>query len=142
MVYQSCVRLAMLYGSETWCLKENEMAVLRRTERAMVRAMCGAKLMEKKRTEDLMEMLRLKETVVQMTKANGVRWYGHVFRKDDGHVLRKALEFVQSEGQEEARTIKEDVEDASGEGEQECWFGEGGCLESSEMESGSWRDCC
>ena len=26
-------------------------------------------------------------------------------------------------------------------GEQECWFG-GGCLESSEMESGSWRDCC
>ena len=37
---------------------------------------------------------------------------------------------------------KEDVKDASGEGEQECWFGEGGCLESSEMESGSWSDCC
>ena len=37
---------------------------------------------------------------------------------------------------------KEDVEDASGEGEQECWFGEGRCLELSEMESGSWRDCC
>ena len=33
-------------------------------------------------------------------------------------------------------------EDANGEGEQECWFGEGGCLELSEMESGSWRDCC
>ena len=45
----------MLYGSETW-LRENEMAILRRTDRAMVRAMCGAKLMEKKRTEDLMEM--------------------------------------------------------------------------------------
>ena len=79
----------MLYGSETWCLRENEIAILRRTERAM----CGAKLMEKKRTEDLMEMLGLKETVVQMAKANGVRWYGHVLRRDDGHVLRKALEF-------------------------------------------------
>ena len=44
---------------------------------------------------------------------------------------------VWSEGQEKARAIKEDVEDASGEGEQECWFGEGGCLKSSEMESGS-----
>ena len=33
-------------------------------------------------------------------------------------------------------------EDASGEGEQECWFGEGGCLESSEIDSGSWRDYC
>ena len=59
----------------------------------MVRAMCGAKLMEKKRTEDLMEMLGLKEAAVQMAKANGVRWYGHVLRRDEGHVLRKALEF-------------------------------------------------
>ena len=69
------------------------MAVLRRTKRAMVRAMCDAKLMEKKRTEDLMEMLGLKETVVQMAKANGVRWHGHVLRRDDGHVLKKVLEF-------------------------------------------------
>ena len=28
MVYRSCVRSAMLYGSETWCLRENEMAIL------------------------------------------------------------------------------------------------------------------
>ena len=28
-----------------------------------------------------------------MAKANGVRWYGHVLRGDDGHVLRNALEF-------------------------------------------------
>ena len=85
--------LKKVYESETWCLRENEIAILRRTERAMVRAMCGAKLMEKKRTEDLMEMLGLKETVVQMAKVNGVRWYGHVLRRDDGHVLRKVLEF-------------------------------------------------
>ena len=69
------------------------MEILRRTERAMVRAMCGAKLIKKKRTEDLMKMLGLKETVVQMAKVNGVRWYGHMLRRDDGHVLRKALEF-------------------------------------------------
>ena len=29
-------------------------------------------------------------------------WYGHVLRRDDGHVLRKALEF-------EAKTTKEDI---------------------------------
>ena len=30
-----------------------------------------------------------------MAKVNGVRWYGHVLRRDDGRVLilRKALEF-------------------------------------------------
>ena len=38
------------------------------------------------------------------------------------------------------RTTKEDLEDTSGEGPQECWFG-GGCHESSEMENRSWRDC-
>ena len=88
----------------------------------MVRAMCGAKPMEKKRTEDLMEMLGLKEMVP-------LRWYGHVLRRDDGHVLKKA-----SEGQDEARMTREAVEDTSGKGEQGCWFGEGGCLESSKME--------
>ena len=49
--------------------------------------------LEKKRTEDLMEMLELKKTLVQMAKANGVRWYRHVLWRDDGHVLREALEF-------------------------------------------------
>ena len=39
-----------------------------------------------------MEMLGLKEKVAQMAKANGVRWYRHVLRRDDGHVLRKVLE--------------------------------------------------
>ena len=27
-----------------------------------------------------------------MAKANGVRWYGHVLRRDDWYVLRKALD--------------------------------------------------
>ena len=58
-----------------------------------MRTMCGAKLMEKKRTEDQMEMLGSKETVIQMAKANGVRWYRHVLRRDGGHVLRKVLKF-------------------------------------------------
>ena len=27
MVHQSCVRVVMLYGSETWCLRENKIAI-------------------------------------------------------------------------------------------------------------------
>ena len=41
------------------------MAILRRAERVMVRTMCDAKLMAKKKTEDLMEMLGLKETMLE-----------------------------------------------------------------------------
>ena len=51
-------------------------------------------------------MLGLKETVVHMAKANGVRWYGHVLRRDDGHVLRKALEFEVKEKRKRGRPRK------------------------------------
>ena len=67
------------------------MAILRRTERAMVRSVCGVKLVDKKKMEDLMEILGLKETLDRMAKANGVRWYGHVIRRDDDNILKKAM---------------------------------------------------
>ena len=46
IVCKSCVRSAMLYGSETLCLGQNEIGILQRTERAMVRNMRGVKLMD------------------------------------------------------------------------------------------------
>ena len=91
MVYRSCVRSAMLDVSETWCLRENEMIILRRTERAMMRSMSGVKLVDRKNTEDLMKMLGLKETLDKMAQANGVRWYGHVDRRDEKSILKKAM---------------------------------------------------
>ena len=36
-------------------------------------------------------MLGLKETIDRLATANGVRWYGHVLRRDDDSVLRVAL---------------------------------------------------
>ena len=92
-IYRSCIRSAMLYGSETWCLTGKEVEALKRTERAMVRAMCGAKLMEKKKTDDLMNMLGLKDTLYGLARASAVWWYGHVLRRDEDDILKKALDF-------------------------------------------------
>ena len=39
----------------------------------------------------MMEMLGLKETLDRMAKANGVRWYGHVIRRDNDNILKKAM---------------------------------------------------
>ena len=66
--------------------------------------------------------------MIQIAKANGVRWYGHVLRRDDGPVLRKVLEFEVKEKRKRGRpkkTWKMQVEKESCE---ECCFGEGGCL--------------
>jgi len=57
------VRPAMLYGSETWCLKENEMAILKRTERSVMRVVCGVKLVDRKNTKEVVGMLGLQDTV-------------------------------------------------------------------------------
>ena len=46
-VYKSYVRPAILHGSEAWCVKESEMAILRRTEGSMVRAKCGVQLKDR-----------------------------------------------------------------------------------------------
>ena len=113
-VYRCCVRSAILYGSKTWCLKENEKAILRRTERAMVRAMCSQKVADRKTTEEQMDMLGLKETIDRLATTNGVRWYGHVLRRDDDSVLRVALNLEVSGKRKRGRpkkTWKKQVEE-------------------------------
>ena len=115
-VYESYVRLAMLYGSEAWCLKESEIELLQRTVRALVRAMCRVQLIDRKPSTDLMFMLGLNETMYQLAMANSVHWYGHMLRREDGHILRRALDF-EDEGQRKKgrlkRTWKRQVDEES-----------------------------
>ena len=63
----------------------------------MVRAMCGVKIIEKRRSQELMSLLCLKDTLDGLAKASGVRWYEHVLRRDNGDVLRRALDFEVAE---------------------------------------------
>ena len=64
---------------------------------------------EKVHKKDLMFMLGLNETINQMGIVNSVRWYGHVMRREDGHVMRRTLDF-EVEGQSKKggpkRTVK------------------------------------
>ena len=48
--------------------------------------------MAKSSTKDLMQMLDMNETIDQLAKANSVRWYGNVLRKDKNKSLRRALD--------------------------------------------------
>ena len=115
-VYKSYVRPTILYASKAWCLKESEMKILQRTERSMVRAICGAQLKDRKRSTYMMFMLGLSETTDQLAMANSVHWYGHVLRRQDGHILKKALDFeVEGRRKKERpkRTWKKQVEEES-----------------------------
>ena len=52
-----------------------------------------------------MFMLGLIETIDQFAIANSVRSYGHVLRREDGHILRRALDF-EVEGQRKKGKVK------------------------------------
>ena len=53
--------------------------------------MCSVKLVDKRNTEELMNMLGLKEAAEQLAGANGVRWDGYVFKQSEEGVLMKAM---------------------------------------------------
>ena len=82
----------------------------------MLRAMCGVQLKDRKRSTDLMFMLGLNAAIDQLAMASSVRWYGDVLRREDGHVLRRALDF-EVEGQRKKerlmKTWKKQAEEES-----------------------------
>ena len=57
-------------------------------------------------------MLGLNEIIDQLAMANSVRWYGHVLRREDGHVLRRTLDF-EVEGQRKTGGRR---------GNEKCWL--------------------
>ena len=69
------------------------MAILRRAEKAMLRAMRRVKLIEKRMSRKLASLLGLKGTLDGLVRASKMRWYGHVLRRDNDEVLRRALGF-------------------------------------------------
>ena len=66
-VYRCCLRSAIQYRRKTLGLKEHEMAILRRTKRAMMRGVCGRKFADRKTTGQI-DMLGLKETADEWIK--------------------------------------------------------------------------
>ena len=59
----------------------------------MVRAICEVLLKDRKRSTYVMFMLGLNEAIDQLSMANSVRWHGDVLRRENGHVLRRVLDF-------------------------------------------------
>ena len=53
-IYSACVQSVLIYGTETWAMKVDDLRSLERTERMMVRWMCGVSLKDRKRSDDFM----------------------------------------------------------------------------------------
>jgi len=58
-----------MHGSETWPMKVEHELKLNRTEMSMIRWMCGVRLNERKKSEELGELLGLEPVSLMMKKS-------------------------------------------------------------------------
>ena len=92
-LYAACVRSVMLYGSETWAVKEEDVRRLKRTEMGMMRWMCGASLNDRRgggriTGDELRGRLGLEDIGVVMRRGR-LRWFGHVERMEENNWVKR-----------------------------------------------------
>ena len=92
-VYKACVQRVLVYGSETWPVKVEDMQRLERTERSMVRWMCGVSLKNRKFSDELYGHLDI-ERVAEVVRRGRLRWFGHLQRKDKDDWVSSCRKFV------------------------------------------------
>jgi len=80
-----------MHGSETWPMKVEHELKMNRTEMSMTRWMCGVKLNDRKKSEELRELLGLEPVSFLMIKKSRLRWFGHVERKDDNDWVKRSI---------------------------------------------------
>ena len=80
-IYKDCVQSALtIYGTETWAIKKANLQSPERTERMMVRWMCGVSLKDRKRSVDLYSLLGV-QSVYDVVRRGRLRWFEHLERK-------------------------------------------------------------
>ena len=91
-LYSACVRSVMLYGSETWPVKEERVNRLERHDAEMVRWMYNVTAEDKISIEDLKTRLKLKSRgeCLQDTR---LQWFGDLERMDDSAWSSKCRTF-------------------------------------------------
>ena len=82
IIYTTCIRPAMLYGSETWLTKIEDIRKMQRSEMRMLRWMTGVSLSERKSNECVRSMLAI-DGIAEVMQRNRLRWFGHVERRDE-----------------------------------------------------------
>ena len=84
MKNRMCVhRVVMVYGSETWPMRVEELRRLERAERMMIRWMCGVTLKDRCKGEKLRKRLDI-EDVADVIIKRRLRRFGHLERKEGG----------------------------------------------------------
>ena len=90
-IYCACVRPVMLYGAETWATTKVIEKKISSSDQRMLRHMAHVKWEDRVPSEEVRRRCGVKN-IVDIMRRSRLRWYGHVKRREEDHVLRRALE--------------------------------------------------
>ena len=81
-LYGACVRRVMLHASECWAPTKKDVDKINRTDRTMLRWICGVRLSDRIRVETLLNKLYL-QPIETALRGGRLRWFGHVSRSPE-----------------------------------------------------------
>ena len=90
-IHRAVVRPALMYALETAPLKKTEERKLDVAEMKMLRRMSGVAMMDRVRNEYIRGSLKVTDISKKIQEAR-LRWYGHIMRREKGHLARDVLE--------------------------------------------------
>ena len=105
--YAACIRSAMVYGSETWAAKKDDMHRIDHMEMYMVHWMCNVKLKDRKSSAELQSHLGL-ESVREIMQYGRLWWFGHVEQMEN-HDWVKRIRDLDVEGHRERGRPRKDM---------------------------------
>jgi hypothetical protein len=91
-VYETLVLSVLLYNSETWTLKEEQIWRLKVFEMACLRKMEGVTRGDRVRNEEIYNRLHLSRNIVDRIQLRRLRYFGHVSRTGNSRYPKIALE--------------------------------------------------
>ena len=90
-VFRTVVRPTLVYGAETLALKKGLDKKLDVAEMRMLRWMCGVTKLGKVIHERIGGTTRVGE-IAKKVQERRLKWYGHVMRREEHYVGRRAME--------------------------------------------------
>ena len=114
-VYRTVVRPALMCGAEKWALKKEQENKLEVAEMRMLRWMCGVTKLDKIRNERIRGTTKVEE-ITKKVQERRLKWQGHVMRREEDYVGRRAMVMKVQERRKKGRTkrrwldkVKDDI---------------------------------
>ena len=108
-VYKTVVRPAMMYGAETWAVKNAQEKKLDVAEMRMLRWMSGVTKPDRIRNERIRGTTKVGEKSKKVQESR-LKWYGHVLRREDEYVGKRWMDTIGNDLSEKELS-REDTQD-------------------------------